>query len=104
MSEVSKFVVAFVLGLVISVAAYKFLGVPHFLGAPGEWRMFATAANGQPAAAAYQRGPDGVYRAFAIVVLTVTATRIARLVVFGDPGLFSRFGFPPTADSVATGR
>jgi RNA polymerase sigma-70 factor, ECF subfamily len=74
------------------------------LGAPGEWRMFPTAANGQPAAAAYQRGPDGVYRAFAIVVLTITATRIARLVVFGDPGLFSRFGFPPTADSLATGR
>ncbi|GEM_PF-3866928 len=37
MSEVSKFVVAFVLGLVVSVAAYKFLGVPHFLGAPGDW-------------------------------------------------------------------
>jgi predicted N-acetyltransferase YhbS len=38
------------------------------------------------------------------VVLTVTATRIARLVVFGDPGLFSRFGFPPTADDLVTGR
>jgi len=37
LTEVSKFVVAFVLGLVVSVAAYKFLGVPHFLGVPGDW-------------------------------------------------------------------
>lgn len=37
MTEVSKFVVAFVLGLVVSIVAYKFLGVPHFLGAPGDW-------------------------------------------------------------------
>jgi RNA polymerase sigma-70 factor, ECF subfamily len=66
------------------------------LGSPGEWRMAPTAANGQPAAAAYQRGADGIYRAFGIVVLTVATTGIARLVVFGDPGLFGRFGFPPT--------
>jgi hypothetical protein len=36
--EISKFSVAFVLGLIVSVVAYKLLGVPHFLGAPGEWR------------------------------------------------------------------
>jgi RNA polymerase sigma-70 factor (ECF subfamily) len=62
------------------------------LGAPGDWRMFPTAANGQPAAAAYLRGDDGVYRAYAIVVLTVAGGGISRLVVFGDPGLFARFG------------
>jgi hypothetical protein len=28
-------------------------------------------------------------------VLTVTATGIARIVVFGDPGLVTRFGSPP---------
>ena len=66
------------------------------LGSPGEWRMVPTAANGQPAAAAYQRGADGTYRAFGIVVLTAAATGIARIVVFGDPGLFGRFGLPPT--------
>jgi RNA polymerase sigma-70 factor, ECF subfamily len=62
------------------------------LGSPGDWRMLAVAANGQPAAAAYHREPDGSYRAYAIVVLTATVTGIARLVVFGDPGLFRWFG------------
>ena len=69
--------------------------VSQFFGAPGDWQMAATAANGQPAAAAYLRGPDGVHRAFGLAVLTVTGTGIARIVVFGDPGLVTRFGFPP---------
>jgi hypothetical protein len=30
------------------------------------------------------------------VVLTAATTGIARIVVFGDPGLFGRFGLPPT--------
>src|SRR6185437_6109097 len=41
------------------------------------------------------RGADGVHRAFGLAVLTVTATGIARIVVFGNPGLVTRFGFPP---------
>ena len=57
--------------------------------------MVAVATNGQPAAAAYHREPDGSYRAYAIVVLTATATGIARLVVFADPGLFRWFGLQP---------
>ena len=64
------------------------------LGSPGDWRMVPSAANGQPAAAAYLRGSDHAYQAYAIVVLTVTRTGIARLVVFADPGLFTRFGLP----------
>jgi RNA polymerase sigma-70 factor (ECF subfamily) len=68
--------------------------VTQFFGAPGDWLMTATAANGQPAAAAYLRGADGVHRAFGLAVLTVTATGIARIVVFGDPGLVTRSGFP----------
>jgi RNA polymerase sigma-70 factor (ECF subfamily) len=72
------------------------------LGYPGEWRMVPTAANGQPAAAVYRRcadgadrrGADGSYRAYGIVVLTVSTTGIARIVVFGDPGLLGRFGLP----------
>jgi RNA polymerase sigma-70 factor (ECF subfamily) len=66
------------------------------LGSPGDWRMLAVAANGQPAAAAYRRQPDGSYRAYAIVVLTATVTGIARLVVFADLGLFGWFGLPQT--------
>jgi RNA polymerase sigma-70 factor, ECF subfamily len=64
------------------------------LGSPGVWWMVATAANGQPAAAAYQRDADAVYRAFGIVVLDVCATGIDRIVVFVEPGLFGRFGLP----------
>jgi RNA polymerase sigma-70 factor (ECF subfamily) len=53
--------------------------------------MLPVAANGQPAAAAYHRQPDGSYRVYAIVVLTATPTGIARLVVFADPHLFRWF-------------
>jgi RNA polymerase sigma-70 factor (ECF subfamily) len=68
------------------------------LGHPGEWRMVPAAANGQPAAVAYRRGADGAYRAYGIVVLTVSTTGIARIVVFGDPGLLGRFGLGPTLE------
>jgi RNA polymerase sigma-70 factor (ECF subfamily) len=64
------------------------------LGSPGDWRMVPTAANGQPAAAAYLRGTDGSYQAYAIVVLTATTAGITRIVVFADSALFARFGLP----------
>ena len=67
----------------------------HVLGSPGDWRMLATSANGQPAAADYVRGEDGTYRPYGIVVLTVTSEGISRIVSFGDPGLLPVFGFPP---------
>ena len=63
--------------------------------------MIPTLANGQPAAAAYRRGSDGIHRAYAIVVLTATTTGISQIVVFGDPGLFGRFG---SASHPATSR
>ena len=61
---------------------------------PGMFRLVPTAANGQPAFAAYQREPDGTYRAYAVTVPTVTTTGIARIVTFFDPGLFGPFGLP----------
>jgi RNA polymerase sigma-70 factor (ECF subfamily) len=60
------------------------------------FRMLPIAANGQPAFAAYLRENDGVLRAHAIQVLTVSAGQIARLVSFNDAGLFPAFGLPPT--------
>jgi RNA polymerase sigma-70 factor (ECF subfamily) len=63
------------------------------LGSPGDWRMIPTAANGQPAAAAYRRA-DGAYLAYGIVVLTTTSSAITRITVFADPGLLAPFGFP----------
>jgi RNA polymerase sigma-70 factor, ECF subfamily len=64
----------------------------HLLRQTGEFTMIPTAANGQPALAAYRRGRDGVYRANGIEMLTFTGSRIARIVVFLDPGLFASFG------------
>ena len=68
----------------------------NVIGSPGDWRMIPTAANGQPAAAAYHRDAAGIHRAFGLGVLTVTDAGIARIVVFGGgPDLVARFGLPP---------
>jgi RNA polymerase sigma-70 factor, ECF subfamily len=64
------------------------------IGAPGDWRMVPSEANGQPAAVAYLRGDDGRHHAFGVAVLTVTSGGIARIAAFGDPGLVARFGHP----------
>jgi RNA polymerase sigma-70 factor (ECF subfamily) len=69
------------------------------VGVQGDWRMVAVAANGQPAAAAYRREDDGVLRAFGIAVLDVTATGIARIVVYGEPGLVTLFGLPLVSEA-----
>ncbi|NBH01742.1 RNA polymerase subunit sigma-70 [Amycolatopsis sp. SID8362] len=66
----------------------------YVLGAPGVWRMIATTANAQPAAAVYHRGADGALQAHGIVVLTPTATGFSRVVEFHDPALVVLFGFP----------
>ncbi len=67
----------------------------HLLGSPGDWRMLATSANGQPAAAAYTRDQHGNYRPYGICVLTVTGAGIRRISSFGDPRLVTVFGFGP---------
>jgi RNA polymerase sigma-70 factor, ECF subfamily len=64
------------------------------MGSPGTWRMLATSANGQPAAATYLRDRQGIYRAHGICVLTVTGAGILRISSFGDPALVTVFGFP----------
>ena len=69
--------------------------IRRFLGSPGTYRMLATHANGQPAVAAYRRNEAGIHQAFALVVLTMTPTGIARIALFHDPRLFASFGFPP---------
>jgi RNA polymerase sigma-70 factor (ECF subfamily) len=66
----------------------------HVIGSPGDWRMIATVANGQPAAAAYHRDRDEIYRAFGLGVLNVTAAGISRIVVFGGSDLVAKFGLP----------
>jgi RNA polymerase sigma-70 factor (ECF subfamily) len=67
----------------------------RLLGSPGDWRMLATSANGQPAAAAYTRDQHGNYQPYGICVLAVTGAGIRRISSFGDPGLVAVFGFRP---------
>ena len=66
----------------------------YVLGTPGDWRMIATTANGQPAAAVYHRDAEGTLRASDIVVLAPTAAGISRVIAFHDPALVAMFGFP----------
>jgi RNA polymerase sigma-70 factor (TIGR02960 family) len=66
----------------------------YVLGAPGDWQMIATTANGQPAAVVYHRNADGALRAHGIVVLAPTTTGISRVIEFHDPALAAMFGFP----------
>ena len=63
------------------------------MGSPGDWRMLATSANGQPAAAAYTRDARGNYQPYGICVLTVTSQGISKISSFADPGLVTVFGF-----------
>jgi RNA polymerase sigma-70 factor (ECF subfamily) len=65
----------------------------HVLGSPGDWRMLATSANGQPATAAYTRDQHGNYQPYGICVLTVTNQGIRQIRSFGDPSLVALFGF-----------
>jgi len=64
-----------------------------------DWRLIRTAANGQPAIAAYVRRPDGAYHANSIQVFTVTGAGISRNVVFLDPDLFALFGLATRLDA-----
>jgi RNA polymerase sigma-70 factor (TIGR02960 family) len=66
----------------------------YVLGAPGDWRMIATTANGQPAAVVYHRDADGALRADGAVILAPTATGVSRVIKFHDPALVLVFGFP----------
>jgi RNA polymerase sigma-70 factor (TIGR02960 family) len=66
----------------------------YVLGRPGDWRMIATTANGQPAAIVYHRDLDNTLRADGVVVLAPTTTGISRVIKFHDPALVLAFGFP----------
>ena len=67
----------------------------------GLFRVVATSANGQPAAAVYLRHADGSYHADALQVLTPAPGGIARIVVFLQSTVFELFDLPMTIDGSA---
>jgi len=64
------------------------------LGAPGEWRMVPTLANGQPAAIVYRRGEDGCRHPLGVAVLEVRDGRIGRISLFHGTDIVKRFETP----------
>jgi RNA polymerase sigma-70 factor, ECF subfamily len=72
------------------------------LGAPGDWRMLPTSANGQPAAAAYTRDGNGRLQPYGICVLTVTSAGTRRVSSFGDASLIAVFGYRPDVLALVT--
>jgi RNA polymerase sigma-70 factor (TIGR02960 family) len=66
----------------------------YVLSTPGDWRMIATTANGQPAAVIYHRDAAHLLLASGVVVLDPTAAGVSRVVAFHDPALVAMFGFP----------
>ena len=61
------------------------------LTGPGRYRLVPTAANGQPAFAAYQRDPGRADRPHAVIVLALSPAGITRIVIFLEPAWFGRF-------------
>ena len=60
-------------------------------------RLVPTRANGQPAFGCYLPSPeDAIARPYGLMVLTLTGERISAITWFGDSGVFSHFGLPPT--------
>ncbi len=68
----------------------------------GDFRLVPVGANFQPAFAAYERADDGVYRAHAIMVVTVRGERISRIASFNDDTLFPAFGLPAVMPGTAS--
>ena len=64
-----------------------------------EIRLVPTAANRQPALAAYARDPGaGVYRAYGVMVFAFKRGEIAGIVGVADAALFGRFGLPTVVE------
>jgi RNA polymerase sigma-70 factor (TIGR02960 family) len=61
-------------------------------------RLVPTAANRQPALAAYARGDDGKHRPYGLMVLQTEDDSISGIVGFPDPWLFQQCGLPAELD------
>lgn len=71
-------------------------GVPR----PGRYKIVPAPMNGEPAALAYVRAPDGSYHAVCLTVLSLDVDgRIVELTTFVLPELFAAWGFPAVLDA-----
>ena len=63
---------------------------------PRRYRLVPVRANGQPAFGCYlqENGPDPVFRAHGVIVLTLEGDRISALIRFTDNRNLARFGLP----------
>ncbi|WP_086827826.1 sigma-70 family RNA polymerase sigma factor [Streptomyces sp. NRRL B-24572] len=61
-----------------------------------DWRVLPTAANGQPAMAAYVRLAGTAHRLHTLQVFDVADGRITRNTVFQDPAVLTAFALPET--------
>jgi RNA polymerase sigma-70 factor (ECF subfamily) len=78
-------------------AAFEFATDPSSPSYLGELRTVATAANRQPAVAAYVRRPgDSVFRALGIDVLRLEGDLVVEITRFIRADIFAAFGLPPT--------
>jgi RNA polymerase sigma-70 factor (ECF subfamily) len=68
-----------------------------------DWRMLPTAANGQPAVAAYARADSDGYALHSLQVFTVTATGISHTTVFQQRTVLQRFNLAETITNPRTG-
>jgi RNA polymerase sigma-70 factor (ECF subfamily) len=59
------------------------------------WRMVRSAANRQPALAAYVKSENGSFVLHTLQVFTVTGAGISHNVVFQDPAVFAAFDLSP---------
>ncbi|EMD22033.1 sigma-70 family RNA polymerase sigma factor [Amycolatopsis azurea] len=67
------------------------------IGRCPSWRNEVVTANGRPAVACYLgESADAVHHAWSINVLSLRDDKINGITSFLDPGLFARFGLPPT--------
>jgi len=67
---------------------------------PGRYKIVPAPMNGEPAALAYVRTPDGRYHAVCLTALSLDADgRIVELTTFVLPELFAAWGFPAVLDA-----
>jgi hypothetical protein len=79
------------------LAIRQFLSTVPAGGALERFRLVPTRANGQPAFGRYLRDAHApIVRAYGLMVLTLSGSRVAAITGFPDTSVFRSFGLPRT--------